>query len=381
MRALRSIGLAIALLLPGCAAQPPARDTALRQFTFSWPFIAGGKMAPRGGSTAGVPITLDTVPSAAWEALHAPGLRDRDRDRRAILAMAGIFRASFEFIEVIGFRPGFTPDRPYQSWGTEWVYVLHDDPRFVSLQHLLVMSMQMPDGHVEGPIVTKHWRQDWRYEDRDLLVYRGRNTWEHERLTSAQARGTWSQSVSQVDDSPRYESYGRWDHRGNVATWRSAETWRPLPRREFSVRSDYQVLVGTNRYTITPTGWVQEEDNLKVTLNAAGAWQAADPVVSKESGLNRYERLRDFDLNAGEQYRARTAAFWELVRARWDELAAHRSRLVLRGAADQQQLFVPLFEYAERLAGGETVAPDAMREFVHTTVSGYLADLSPRSGL
>lgn len=330
-------------------------------------------MAPRGGSTTGVPITLDTTPSPAWTALHEPGLSARERDRRAILAMAGIFRASFEFVEVMGFRDGFTPDRPYQSWGTEWVYVLRDEPGFVSLQHLLVMSVQMPDGHVEGPIVTKHWRQVWRYEDRDLLVYRGRNTWEHRRLTAAEARGTWSQSVSQVDDSPRYESFGRWEHRGNVSTWRSAETWRPLPRREFSVRKDYQVLVGTNRHTITPTGWVQEEDNLKVTLDDSGAWQASEPVVSKETGLNRYERLRDFDLSAGEQYRARTAAFWDLVRATWDDLAAHRARLVLRGAADQQQLFVPLFEYAERLANGEAIAPDVMREFVRTTVAGYLA--------
>ena len=30
---------------------------------------------------------------------------------------------------------------------------------------------------------------------------------------------------------------------------------------------DYDVLVGTNRHTITPTGWVQEENNLKLALN------------------------------------------------------------------------------------------------------------------
>lgn len=372
MRSWSWLLVVIGMSLAGCATKPPAAPVAVRQFTFAWPFAADGKLAPRGGTSTGVPVTLDTTPGPPWDALQAPGLTARERDRRAILAMAGIFRTSFEFIEVMGFRPDFTPDRPYQSWGTEWVYVLHDEPTFVSLQHLLVMSIQKPDGTIQGPFVTKHWRQDWRYEDRDLLVYRGRNRWTHQRLSATEVRGTWSQSVSQVDDSPRYASFGRWEHRGNVSTWRSGETWRPLPRREFSVRKDYDLLIGTNRHTITPTGWVQEEENLKVRLGDGATWAAAEPVASKEIGLNRYERLRDFDLQAGEAYRERTAAFWEMVRAAWAEQAAAGPVLQLKGAADQDHLFVPLFEYAERLAAGEVIAPETMRAFVRATVAGYL---------
>src|SRR5262249_45563894 len=157
--------------------------------------------------------------------------------------------ASFDFLEVAGFRQGLAPDRPYQSWGTELVYVLRDEPRFVSLQHLLVMYIQKkPRGAVEGPFVTKHWRQDWRYEAHELLAYRGHNTWARERVPASAVHGTWTQSVFQVDDSPRYAGYGRWEHFGNVSSWRSNTTWRPLPRREFSVRQDYDVLIGTNRH-------------------------------------------------------------------------------------------------------------------------------------
>ena len=50
---------------------------------------------------------------------------------------------------------------------------------------------------------------------------------------------------------PIETAFGRWEHFGNVSTWLSSTTWRPLPRREFSVRKDYDVLVGTNRHTIT----------------------------------------------------------------------------------------------------------------------------------
>jgi hypothetical protein len=378
MRSSRLAHLALVVLAAGCAARsgPCPREGAVRQFTFAWPLREGASVAPRGGTTAGASIVLAREPGPAWRALQEPGLPARERDRRAILAMAGTFRTTFDFLEVAGFRPGFVADRPYQSWATESVYVLHDEPRFVSLQHVLVMFVRGEDGAVQGPFVTKHWRQDWRYEDTELLTYRGRNTWAIERLTPPQAKGAWSQAVFQVDDSPRYEAYGRWQHLGNLSTWESSTTWRPLPRREFSVRSDYDVLIGTNRHTITPSGWIQQEENLKVVLDDRGR-PAADPVVAQEIGLNRYERLDGFDDSAARRYRERTDAFWSEVRDAWRELVARHPRFTLRAAPDQGQLFTPLFAYAERLYAGEPYDQVAARRFVRETVHGYLADESP----
>lgn len=118
------------------ALAPKGAPPVTRQFTFAWPFREGESVAPRGGATAGPPVTLETEPSPGWRVLQEPGLSGRERDRRVILSMAGTFRVSFEFLEVVGFRPSFVADRPYQSWATESVYVLRDEPRFVSLQHL-----------------------------------------------------------------------------------------------------------------------------------------------------------------------------------------------------------------------------------------------------
>src|SRR5262249_23172159 len=167
MRVRRGLLLLALAAACGVRAKPPP---STRQFTFSWPFREGASVAPRGGTTQGPPVTLAAKPDPAWTALDEPGLSARERDRRAILPMAGTYRASFDFLEVVGFRPGFVPDRPYQSWGTEYVYVLRDEPRFVSLQHLLVMFVRTDKGKVEGPFVTKHWRQDWCYENADLLT-------------------------------------------------------------------------------------------------------------------------------------------------------------------------------------------------------------------
>jgi hypothetical protein len=52
-----------------------------------------------------------TGPSAAWRAVQEPGLTKFERDRRAIPAMAGGYRTSFDFLETVGFTPGFTPSR------------------------------------------------------------------------------------------------------------------------------------------------------------------------------------------------------------------------------------------------------------------------------
>lgn len=354
---------------PGGSATAPAR-----QFTFSWRYAPGELVAPRGGTTQGPPVTLDTAPGEAWRALQEPGLSPFERDRRAILAMAGTYRVSFDFLEVVGFRPGFAPDRPYQSWGTEYVYVLRDEPRFISLQHILVMFLRDGDGAVQGPFVTKHWRQDWRYQDRELLTYRGHDTWGKERVAPAAAKGAWTQAVFQVDDSPRYEAVGRWEHLGNVSSWLSARTWRPLPRREFSVRSDYDVLIGTNHVSITPTGWVQQEDNLKVALDEAGHARAGAPVLASEIGLARYERVVGFDDAAARQYRTRTEPFWDAVRATWDDIIARHECFTLRAAPDKGQLFLPLFDYAERLAGGDVFDRAAATAFARETVRDYLRD-------
>ncbi|MDZ7686116.1 MAG: DUF6607 family protein [Gammaproteobacteria bacterium] len=89
------------------------------------------------------------------------------------------------------------------------MYVVAKRDDFISLQHVLVMFMRQDDGSLSKPIVVKHWRQDWRYEDRDLHTFEGMKTWRHERLSRREAQGTWSQAVYQVDDWPRYESWAR----------------------------------------------------------------------------------------------------------------------------------------------------------------------------
>lgn len=364
----------ILLLLCVPLAHADAQPAAGRQYTFSWQFQDESDLSPRGGTTQGAPVKLVTEPTPEWKALQEPGLSDFERDRRAILAMAGGYRATFDFVETAGFVSAYKPNRPYRSWGTEKVYIVEDKGDSIVLQHLLVMSFVGEHGKAEGPFVTKHWRQDWQYEPSEQLVFRGNNTWQRIK-TPGRQHGQWRQTVYQVDDSPRYSGIAKWQHLGNYSSWSDEDGWRPLPRREYSVRSDYDVLIGNNRHIITPTGWVHEQQNLKVKLDQTAKIAANAPVVGRESGFNRYERIQEYDWGAGDKYLEATRPVWTAVREEWDKLIADNEFLRLRGAPDKDNLFVPLYRYAQEVAEAKKPVPTTeIRSKVHQAVQAYLAD-------
>jgi hypothetical protein len=354
------VGVLVAALARADTVAPgkPASDDATKRYTFSWPITSDPALAPRGGTTRGPELTLEKTPSAAWAALHAPGLSSFERDRRAILAMAGSYRVTFDFLEVTPFIPDAKRERPYQSWGTERVYVDRDDGKFISLAHILAMQVVQKDGTLSEPMVMKHWRQDWRFEPDEVVEYRGNEQWGRRTLRRKDVAGQWSQTVTQVDESPRYASLGKWNHSASMSTWISGDTWRPLPRREWSVRKDYQVLIGTNRHTVTPTGWIQEENNLKGVLDGNRTLAADKPYVAREYGVARYERLQSPNFGAADEYFERTKKFWDDVRDAWVDAFRQQPTITLKAQVDQAGLFVPLFEHADKLAAGETPGTD-----------------------
>jgi hypothetical protein len=124
------------------------------------------------------------------------------------------------------------------------------------------------------------------------------------------------------------------------------------------VRKDYQVLIGTNRHTITSTGWVQEENNLKSVLTDDRKLASDQPYLSREYGVSRYERLQSPDFAAADEYYERTKQFWDEVRVAWAARFRATPQITLRAQVDQAGLFRKLFEHAEGLATGEAKASD-----------------------
>lgn len=267
-----------------------------------------------------------TTPSAFASAPEA--------DRKAILAMAGTYDVKFSFVETIALKAGYQLKKPDELEAQELVIVIADEGKRIDLQHVLV----------DDDMVIKHWRQEWTYENNDLFEYTGRNNWRHRTLTADEAKGTWTQKVFNVDDSPRYEGFGRWEHGANWTAWESNETWRPLPRREYTTRNDYQVIIGRNRHLLTPTGWVHEQDNAKVVLNDAN--QPAQTLVL-ERGTNTYSKSDSASFTPATAFWKKQAPFWTDVRAAWDNVRAEGPTLRLNDQVDGKRLYEALEPYED----------------------------------
>ena len=347
-----------------------AVDKEKKQFTFSWQFQDSDAMRPRGGTTKGSTVELSNESNSAWRKLSNEEHSNFERDRHAILSMAGNHRVTFDFIETIVHDPVSKPDRPYQSWGTEYVLVIEDNPQFISLQHILVMTFVDKDGKTSKPMVMKHWRQDWQYAPSQILVHNLTKGWHRRQLTKESAN-SWSQTVYQVDDSPRYASTGKWNHFKKMSVWESKETLRPLPRREFSVRSDYDVLWGTNRITVLPSGWVQEEDNLKMVITNPQDIENNQSFKAREAGIARYELISNLDISAAEDYWRKTKAYWQDVRVAWTALIEKNDQFWIRKKVSNRPLFSRMFAYAAALEKEDNYDAESSREFVAETLRSY----------
>ena len=193
-------------------SEPAARYAGIRPV-----FIIMAAMA-MSGALAGM-MSINNVMGEAERAKF-------EQDRKAILAQQGDYRVRFDFIETVGFTADYRVREPDRSGGYEVVRVIEDTGRRIVLQHILVSE------HEGKPHITKHWRQDWEYEPAKVLVYSDRNAWTWEDVPEKMRRGRWSQTVWQVDDSPRYAGWGQFEEQGGLRRWRSNWTWRPLARRD-----------------------------------------------------------------------------------------------------------------------------------------------------
>lgn len=232
-----------------------------------------------------------------------------ERDRAAIKGMAGSFVVDFSFEETFTLQKNYELGEKYHETAKELVKVVKDDGKEIILQHLLVV------GSDEEPKVIKHWGQVWRYEDQRILEFQAPGHWEARSFSAEEARGKWSQLVTQIDDSPRYEALGIWHHEGGVSEWISEQTRRPLPRREHSQRSDYDVLVGENRHIVSAEGWAHGQWNRK-RVERDGVVQ--DLCV--EEGLNTYLAMDAADLVSAEKWWIENHHFWDAVRQAWQVL-------------------------------------------------------------
>ena len=257
----------------------------------------------------------------------------KKKDIDAIKSMCGCFEIEFNFAEtfVLSNDEDYQKSKIYKAKALEWGQLVEDSKDKISIQHLLIV------GSKQFPTVIKHWRQDWIYQNVDLYRFFKENTWHYVELDRSTAKKAWTQKVYQVDDSPRYEGSARWVHNNDKSYWENF-TYAPLPRREYTKRSDYNVMLRGNRHEIISGGWIHDQDNKKIIRS-----NSEDEPIAYEKGFSTYTKVDDERCIAAVKWWDKNKLKWKSVRSHWDEIYALKSTIELNETVDGKRLYTLLF--------------------------------------
>ena len=258
----------------------------------------------------------------------------KKKDIRSIKEMCGCFEIRFDFAETF-IKTGdedYKPSKNYSSGGLEWAQLVTDNKNEISIQHILIA------GSIDRPYIIKHWRQDWLYQNTDFYMYDYNNNWNYIKKDKNEVKGQWTQKVFQVDDSPRYEGSGSWVHVDGKSYWENT-TSAPLPRREYSKRSDYNVTERGNRQEISLTGWVHDQNNKKIIRKKGDK----DLILAYEKGYNNYVKVEDSKCESAVKWWVKNQNKWKNVRNKWEEVYGRNKNLSLKKLVNDSPLYMVLF--------------------------------------
>ena len=256
----------------------------------------------------------------------------KKKDIEAIKKMCGCFEIDFNFAETFQYSndSNYKKSNNYNSKALEYAKLIKDEKGHISIQHLLVM----------GSYVIKHWRQDWIYENEDLLKYDADNTWKKISKTKKEVKGQWTQKVFQVDDSPRYEGTSSWVHIDGKSFWENT-SYAPLPRREYTKRNDYNIMIRGNRHEIVNYGWIHDQDNKKVIRDNK---QNKEYEIAAEKGFNKYVKVDDSKCIEAAEWWNENSKKWAFVREKWNSIYSKNKTLSLKKSIDKKPLYSYLFD-------------------------------------
>ncbi|TKC12543.1 hypothetical protein FA048_02695 [Pedobacter polaris] len=281
-----------------------------------------------------------------------------DQDREAIKSLAGFYKVTFNYAETFSPNDDYKFHERHRSSAKEIAIILEETPKKIVIQHLLVMR--------GDSMIIKHWREDWTYEDTQILAYDKENAWKKVTLSANDVKGKWTQKVFQVDDSPRYQAIGSWVHVDGRHQWQS-NTDSPLPRRESTERNDYNVLNRGNNLYLTANGWMFEQDNKKIIRSESG-----DKLVAMEKGLEEFIKTDPKSFGYAQTWWKQQEGFWKDARATWDVVFAENNYIKLNLKIDNKLLYEQFFALGDQSAK-EKWSSEKNKENIKKVIDAYLA--------
>ena len=249
----------------------------------------------------------------------------KEKDLEAIKNMCGCYEVKFAYAETFAPEIDYEKKLDYTAAALELALPIEESEDKISIQHLLIVNDTM---------VIKHWRQDWEFENQEVFSYNKDNQWVFKSLPAEKVRGQWTQKVFQVDDSPRYSGSATWVHVDGKHYWEN-KTDAPLPRREYSKRSDYNIMKRGNRHEITEYGWIHEQDNDKIIREEG----QKDVLLAQEKGMNTYTKVADEKCRLAVAWWEDHKEFWAMVRDSWEDVYDREGELTLHKKVDDMPLY------------------------------------------
>jgi hypothetical protein len=251
-----------------------------------------------------------------------------EKEMKHIESLCGCYTVSFKYAET------FSPDAKYkfhdreEMIATELALPIEKTDKKIVIQHLLV---------VQDTVVIKHWREEWVYEPDFMYQFMGNRVWTRKPLTEDERKGKWLQTVWEVSDEPRYQGLSAWIQNDGKTYWESSAD-APLPRREYTVRNDYNIMHRRNRIILTQDGYMHEQDNDKVLRTGT-----TDKLLVQEKGYNSYFRMDDAECKRAGDWWAKNQQFWIAVKDKWESLMAGHQTVSLKPTVQDKMLHEVLF--------------------------------------
>ena len=274
----------------------------------------------------------------------------KQKDIQAIISMAGCYNVSFKYTETFAPEIDYEMAFDYTSAAFEYAEVIQKTEDKIVLQHLLIINDSM---------IIKHWRQDWTFEKTEVYRFDKNNKWAYEPKSKKEVEGKWTQEVYQVDDSPRYTGTATWTHVDGTASWYNKAD-SPLPRREYTKRSDYNVMKRGNRVQIKGEDWLHEQDNDKVIRENG----KEDVLLVQEKGYNTYVNRTNEDCNPAKEWWAKNQNKWAVVRTVWEDVYGEQKNLELKDKVEDKHIYEHLFygnNYEKKAEIEALIAKDVVR--------------------
>jgi hypothetical protein len=219
---------------------------------------------------------------------------------------------------------------------------------------------------VNGNAIIKHWREDWLYENTEILAYQKGKQWSFTQLAPEKVKGQWTQKVYEVEDSPRYEQSATWVHYDGRHYWES-KTPAPLPRREYTKRSDYNVMVRLNHHEITEFGYIHEQDNQKIIRT-----EAQERIIAEEKGVNIYKKVEDSKCSSAREWWEKNRLFWADVRAIWAEIFAQHKDIQLLDKVEDKSFFMAMTELETTANRGRKYDAQKIKPLIGEVIRKYV---------